>query len=141
AAGGGRHPPRGGRPALPGDRPAGRDQREFRESELSSRRDPTPTMAGAGLMWRWWTCRRLRGRLVDLDSGALPPAERTRVELHVATCGGRPGAPTALRRATGVVASGEPPCPRVVLWRWPHRACMREVRPRPAAAPATPGRH
>jgi len=87
-------------------------------------------------MWRWWTCRLLRGRLVDLDAGALPPAERTRVELHVATCGGCRDALRALREMPGLLASGEPPGLDEGFWRDQRLAIMRTIRDLPAPARA-----
>jgi hypothetical protein len=85
-------------------------------------------------MWRWWTCRRLRGRLVDLDSGALPPAERTRVELHVAACAGCRDALAALREVPALLGAGEPPGLDEEFWRDQRRAIMQTVRALPAPA-------
>ena len=87
-------------------------------------------------MWRWWTCRLLRGRLVDLAAGALPPAERTRVELHVAACAGCREALGALREVPVLLVSSEPPGLDEEFWRDQRQAIMRTIRDLPAPAGA-----
>jgi len=81
------------------------------------------------MMWRWWTCRRLRGRLVDLASGSLPAAEQTPVEVHVAGCARCRDALAALREVPALLEDesdiGEE------FWREQRQAIMRTVRDLP----------
>src|SRR5262249_56004666 len=84
--------------------------------------------------WGWWRGGGGGGGLVALDAGALPPAERTRVELHVATCAGCRDALRALREMPGVLAPGEPPGLDDEFWRDQRLAIMRTIRDLPAPA-------
>jgi len=88
------------------------------------------------MMRRWWTCRRLRGRLVDLAEGALPAAERTRVELHVAACTGCRDGLAALREVSGLLGSGEPAGLDENFWRDQRQAIMQTIRDLPPPARA-----
>jgi Putative zinc-finger len=91
-------------------------------------------MDGAGLMWRWWTCRRLRSRLVDLASGDLPAAERPRVELHVAGCAACRDALAALHQVPALLESSASPGPDEEFWLDQRRSIMRTVRDLPTPA-------
>ncbi len=91
-------------------------------------------MDGAGLMWRWWTCRRLRSRLVDLASGDLPAAERTRVELHVAGCAACRDALAALHQVPALLESSASPGTDEEFWLDQRRSIMRTVRDLPTPA-------
>jgi anti-sigma factor RsiW len=85
-------------------------------------------------MWRWWTCRRLRGRLVDLASGALPAAERTPVELHVAGCARCRDELAALREVPVLLGSDESSELGEEFWQDQRQAIMRTVRDLPSPA-------
>ena len=91
-------------------------------------------MDGAGLMWRWWTCRRLRSRLVDLASGDLPAAERTRVEVHVAGCAACRDALAALHQVPALLESIESPGLDEEFWADQRRSIMQTVRDLPTPA-------
>jgi hypothetical protein len=91
-------------------------------------------MDGAGLMWRWWTCRRLRSRLVDLASGDLPAAERPGVELHVAGCAACRDALAALRQVPALLESSESPGLGEEFWLEQRRSIMQTVRDLPTPA-------
>jgi Putative zinc-finger len=91
-------------------------------------------MDGAGLMWRWWTCRRLASRLVDLASGDLPAAERTRVELHVAGCAACRDALAALHQVPALLESTESPGLDEEFWADQRRSIMQTVRDLPTPA-------
>jgi hypothetical protein len=91
-------------------------------------------MDGAGLMWRWWTCRRLRSRLVDLASGELPAADRTRIELHVAGCAACRDALAALHRVPALLESSESPGLGEEFWLEQRRSIMQTVRDLPTPA-------
>ena len=85
-------------------------------------------------MWRWWTCRRLRSRLVDLASGDLPAAERPRVELHVAGCAACRDALAALHQVPALLESSESPDLGEEFWRDQRRSIMETVRDLPTPA-------
>jgi anti-sigma factor RsiW len=91
-------------------------------------------MDGAGLMWRWWTCRRLRSRLVDLASGDLPAAERTRVDLHVAGCAACRDALAALHQVPALLESSESQGLGEEFWLEQRRSIMQTVRDLPTPA-------
>ena len=91
-------------------------------------------MDGAGLMWRWWTCRRLRSSLVDLASGELPGAEQTRVELHVAGCAACRDALAALHQVPALLESSESQGLGEEFWLEQRRSIMQTVRDLPTPA-------
>ena len=90
-------------------------------------------------MWRWWTCRRLRPRLVDAAEGTLAIDERTRVASHLARCGRCAAAVAALRDVPPLLRAehgtlGEE------FWREQRAAIMRKVSALPEPAAASPHR-
>jgi anti-sigma factor RsiW len=91
-------------------------------------------MDEAGLMWRWWTCRRLRSRLVDLASGDLPAGERVRVELHVAGCAACRDALAALHQVPALLESSESPGLGEEFWLEQRRSIMQTVSDLPTPA-------
>src|SRR5262245_6511383 len=99
-------------------------------------------MAEAGLMWRWWTCRRLRARLVDFDSGTMEAGDRARIELHVADCDRCSAGLIALREVPAMLRAPDEPLLDDAFWRSQRQAIMGTIRSLPlapaAAAPARP---
>ncbi len=85
-------------------------------------------------MWRWWTCRRLRPRLVDAAAGTLDASERARVTAHLARCG-RCAADVAALRDVPALLRAEDATLGEEFWRRQRAAIMRKVRglPEPAA--------
>ena len=92
-------------------------------------------------MWKWWACRRLRGRLVDVVAGVLPPAQRTRLELHLVSCTGCRDALGALREVSGLLGSREPAGLDEDFWHDQRQAIMQTVRDLPPPAGARRWRH
>jgi hypothetical protein len=93
-------------------------------------------MAEAGLMWRWWTCRRLRARLVDFDSGAMDAAARAGVESHVADCEQCRAGLAALREVPAMLRVPDESALDDAFWRSQRQAIMGTIRTLPAPAPA-----
>jgi len=93
-------------------------------------------------MWRWWTCRRLRARLVDVASGSVTGAERREVESHLATCTACSEALAALREVPPLVRVPAGSLPAEEFWQGQRRAIMQAIQgvPAPAAAPRSPSR-
>jgi len=84
-------------------------------------------------MWRQ-TCRRLRSGLVDLASGELAPAERTRVELHAAGCAACRDALAGLRQVPTLLESSGSLGRGEEFWLNQRRAIMCAVRDLPTPA-------
>jgi hypothetical protein len=99
-------------------------------------------MAEAGLMWRWWTCRRLRAQLVDFDSEAMDPAARAGIESHLADCERCSAGLAALREVPAMLRVPDGSAPAEVFWRSQRQAIMGTIRslPVPASAAASTSR-
>jgi hypothetical protein len=95
-------------------------------------------MDGAGLMWRWWTCRRLRARLVDFSSGAMNASERAGIESHVAACDRCRAALAALRDVPAMLRVQDETALDEAFWRAQRQAIMGAIRDLPAPAAAVP---
>jgi len=91
-------------------------------------------------MWRWWTCRRLRARLVDLDTGAIGAAERAAIESHLTGCERCSAAIAALRDVPAMLRVPDEPALDDAFWRSQRQAIMGTIRslPVPATAAAAP---
>jgi anti-sigma factor RsiW len=94
--------------------------------------------AGAGLMWRGWTCRRLSGRLVDLADGTLDAAERSRLTSHLARCSDCAAAVAALQDVPALLREAEDPPGGEGFWRAQRDAIMQGVRGLPPPAASLP---
>jgi anti-sigma factor RsiW len=86
-------------------------------------------------MWRWWTCRRLRPRLMDAAAGTLDVAERARVTSHLARCGTCAADVAALRDVPPLLRGVDEPALGEEFWRSQRATIMEKVRglPEPAA--------
>jgi len=93
-------------------------------------------MAEAGLMWRWWTCRRLRAQLVDFDSGAMDPAARAGIESHLADCERCSAGLAALREVPAMLRVPDGSAPDEAFWRSQRQSIMGAIRSLPVQAPA-----
>jgi hypothetical protein len=98
-------------------------------------------MAGAGLMWRWWTCRRLRARLVDFDARTLSAAERDGIESHLAVCDRCSAGLAALRDVPPVLRVQDEPAPGEAFWRAQRQSIMEAIRGLPVPEAAAPRPH
>jgi anti-sigma factor RsiW len=78
-------------------------------------------------MWRWWTCRRLRPRLVDAAAGTLDASERARVAAHLARCGRCAADVAALNDVPPLLHGAQEPPLGEEFWRSQRAAIMREV--------------
>jgi Putative zinc-finger len=89
------------------------------------------------MMWRWWTCRRLRPLLVDAAAGTLEAAERARVSAHLARCARCAADVATLRDFPSVVRAAQEPPLGEEFWRSQRAAIMRKVHglPEPGARP------
>jgi Putative zinc-finger len=90
------------------------------------------------MTWRWWTCRRLRPRLVDAAAGTLEAGERARVSAHLARCGRCAADVATLRDFPSVLRGAQEPALGEEFWRSQRAAIMRKVHglPQPGAHPA-----
>lgn len=89
-------------------------------------------------MWWWWTCRRLRARLVDFDSGAMNASERAGIESHLASCARCRAGLAALRDVPAMLRVQDEPAPDEAFWRSQRQAIMGAIRDLPVPAAATP---
>jgi Putative zinc-finger len=87
-------------------------------------------------MWRWWTCRRLRARLVDFDSGAMDAAARAGIESHLADCERCSAGLAALREVPAMLRIPDGSAPDEPFWRSQRQSIMGAIRSLPAPAPA-----
>jgi hypothetical protein len=88
-------------------------------------------------MWWWWTCRRLRARLVDLDAGTLDVARRAGIESHLAVCDRCRASFAALRDVPPVLRAEDEPALGEAFWRSQRQAVMDAIRDLPAPAAPT----
>lgn len=89
-------------------------------------------------MWRWWTCRRVRPRLVDAAAGTLDASERARVAAHLARCGRCAADVAALRDVPPLLRGVQEPLLGEEFWRGQRAAIMRKVHGLPAPGARSP---
>lgn len=91
-------------------------------------------------MWRWWTCRRLRPRLMDAAAGTLEAGERARVASHLARCGTCAADVAALRDMPPLLRGIDEPALGEEFWRAQRAAIMTKVRGLAEPVPQAPRR-
>jgi anti-sigma factor RsiW len=83
-------------------------------------------MADVGTMIRARRCRRLAAALVDYAAGESAPAERRRIERHVAECGRCAATVAALADLPAVLRSAAPARDEA-FWRAQRTRVMRAI--------------